>query len=323
MALLALVTALPQLLHYRSFPGVFIERARALGILESQSGWLSEEAARTGASQLELLGDQFRRAALAFNATTDTGTSYGAFVPFVSFLFGVLALLGLILALIRLRQIRYSVLPIWVGVTVVFAGALLLNPPDSRRFIIAMPAVSLLAAIALNELAGAAGSVQPERDGLLTPEPSAGTKSALALILLLVPIAIAVYETAFYFGTYRHEHRFGDRNTEIADAMAKHLQGTEGDWIAHFYGPPGMYVSFPTLSFLATGFREGANLFDVPEGGAPSPGYDTKNQLFFFLPERHGEIESLRATYPSGTEEAFSGYYADPLFFVYEVRAAP
>ena len=323
MAALALVIALPQMLHYQSSPGIFMERANSVGILANQSGWLSQEATRMGLSQLQLLGDQFWQAALAFNATIDTSTSYGPLVPFLNFLFGLLAALGLILALVRLRQIRYSILVVWVAVTVIFAGALLLNPPNSHRLIIAMPAVSLLAAAALDELAKAV-TRQPDKH---SDEESAGrgTGSGMPvylLILLSAAAVIAIYDIGFYFGTYRNEHQFGDRNTEIADGMSHYLNSLEGEWVAQLYGPPGMYVSFPTIPFLAGEFEEDVNLFDVPEGSIPLHDHAAPNRTFLFLPERYNEIEQLRAAYPSGEEKIFSGYYADPLFYVYEVNGS-
>jgi SAM-dependent methyltransferase/4-amino-4-deoxy-L-arabinose transferase-like glycosyltransferase len=318
MAALALLVAFPQLLYYQASPGIFMERANALGILESQSGWLGQEAARTGLSQLELLNAQFWQAALAFNATIDTGTSYGPLVPFLNFLFGVLAVLGFILAIFRLRQIRFSILIVWILVTVIFAGALLENPPNSHRFIIAMPAVCLLAAVALNDLLGAlSGQAINQSEPVLS---SSGKKPLFHfMILLVIAIAIALFDVGFYFGTYRQEHQFGDRNTEIADGVAEYLSSLDGQWVAHFYGPPIMYVDFPTIPFLARDFTEGFNLFNVPEAGSPITGYESGNQSFIILPERYNEIEQLRSKYPSGQEKSFPGYYADQLFYVFEV----
>lgn len=323
MAALVLVVALPQLLHYQASPGIFMERANALGILSGQSSWLAEEAARSDISQLQLLSEQFWQAALAFNATLDTSTSYGPFIPFLNFLFGLLAVLGLILALVRLRQIRYSMLVVWVSVTVVFAGALLVSPPISHHYIIAIPAVSLLAAVALNDLLSVfTGQLAAENETSISAISSQAT-SIFFLIVLLIAVVISLYDVGFYFGTYRNEHHFGDRNTEIADSVVEYLNSLQGDWVAHFYGPPGMYVDFPTIPFLANDFEKGVNLFDVPEAGPPLSGYEMGNQSFLFLPERYNEIEPLRSTYPSGQEQTFSGYYADPLFYVYEVRANP
>ena len=323
-AMLTLIVALPQTLFYRANPGIYMERANALGILSRQTGWLNEETLRSGASQFEVLAGQFWRAALAFNATLDTGTSYGPLVPLLDFVFGALFILGLILALFRLRRLSYSMLVIWVVVTIVFAGALLLDPPESRRLIIAMPAVCLLAAIALRDLAAALFSDRSAAgEGAASLRNTVLDAPVATAIILTVCIAIALSSTAYYFGSFRSENHFADRNTEIANGVADYLNELDGQWIAQFYGPPYMYADFPTIPFLARGFTSGENLFDVPEGGMPSAGNERSNQVFFFVPERLGELEQLRAVYPSGTEQTLSGYYADPLFTVYQVTGNP
>ncbi len=321
MAALALIVALPQLLTYRANPGIFMERATVLGILNSQGGWLSREAVQTGASQLQLLGQQTWAAALAFNATLDTGTSYGPFVPLLSFLSGMLAILGFVLALLRLQRFRYGMLVVWVTITVIFAGALLENPPNSHRYIIAAPAVSLLAAIALIELVNALlVRTEVEQSKANEEIPWYKGKALLLIVPLLVAAVIAIYDVGYYFGPYRNEHHFGDRNTEIADSMATYLNTLEGDWSAYFYGPPNMYVDFPTIPFLATGFQKDGNLFDVAEPGGELAKTDSPNLVFIYLPERYDELAIAKFGYPSGREQIFDGYYATPLFHVYEVR---
>lgn len=321
MASLALVIALPILLYYLAAPELFMERATQLGILGTQSGWLAQEALLNNSNQFQILLEQFSQAALAFNATIDQSAYYGALVPFLNFVAGIFAVLGFLLALVRLRQIRYSILVVWVLVTIVFAGALLENPPGSHRYIIAAPAVMLLAAQALVELVRALtiGRVPAQTD-----TASKQTRLAYLLIPLLVAAAIALYDIGYYFGPYRSEHHFADRNTEIADRMAAYLNNLEGDWSAYFYGPPSMYIDFPTIPFLARDFVKGDNLFDVPESGLSLPLPEGANETFLFLPERYGELEPLRAAYPTGTERSIGGgYYADPLFYVYEIRDLP
>jgi hypothetical protein len=182
-----------------------------------------------------------------------------------------------------------------------------------------MPAVSLLAAAALSALV----EIFTDPAKQQSKDDSARGIAVYLLILTLLSAAIATYDIGFYFGTYRNEHQFGDRNTEIADGIAHYLNSLEGDWVAQFFGPPGMYVSFPTIPFLATEFEEEINLFDVPEGNMPLHDRAAVNQAYIFLPERYQEIEQLRAIYPAGEEQTYSGYYADPLFYVYEVDGNP
>ncbi len=304
---LAAVVALPIWRYYALNPGLYMERAGTLGIL--QNGWLAQEAAQTGESLVELAGRQLSQAALAFNATVDRSSHYNPGVALLRFWPALFFVLGSGVALIRLRQFRYALLLIWVAVTVIFAGALLLDPPASHRLLVAAPAVFLLAALGLVEMLLLVL-------GLLERRPNARTMvQALAVLALL----FAAADLAFYFGPYRATHRFGDRNTEIAYRMALYMQTLPEESVVYFHGPPVMYVDFPTLSFLAQGYQPDVNLFNVDDPAAPLP-VEEGLLTFVYVPERSGELESTRERLPGGHVRSFDGFLADPLFYSYEVR---
>ena len=320
--LLALVVALPQMMYYRGAEGVFMERANVVGILDSQSGWLSQETAVTGKTQFEILTQQFWQAALAFNATLDQSNAYGPFSPLLNFAAGVLFLLGLIIALFNWRDIRYTILTVWVLVTILLGGALLLSPPSSHRLIIAAPALSLLGAIALTTIVKAL--LGSDRETAVDPAASNQTKRFSAPTILITAVVgfallLALLDLGFYFGPYRSQNHFGDRNTEIADAMAGYLESLEGEWTAYFYGPPNMYVGFPTLEFLTPSYTANINLFDVLEPNSALPPAATPNVVHIYLPERQGELTQTQSLFPGGQIETIEGVYANPLFWAYMV----
>lgn len=317
MASLALLVALPQMLYYNSNPTIFMERAQSLGILDSQSGWLTREANNTGLSQSDLMGQQFWKAALAFNATLDTSPSYHAPVPLLSFGVAILFVLGLGVVLWNGRSLRYTMLFVWVAVTVVFAGMLLENPPVSHRLIIAAPALCLLAGLALVHLGEL---VFGEFNRGSTAENQLPQQWLLPALLVLACL-LAFNESVFYYGRYRNNPTFADRNTEVGNEISNYLNRLpqDGTWVAYFYGPPSMYVSFPTIPFLTRGFEAGKSLFDVePEDPMLFPS-DAPNRVFLFLPERFEELNKVEADYPGGTLKSIPGQYASPLFYVYEV----
>ena len=103
---LAAVVALPIWRYYALNPGLYMERAGTLGIL--QNGWLAQEAAQTGESLVELAGRQLSQAALAFNATVDRSSHYNPGVALLRFWPALFFVLGSGVALIRLRQFRYA-----------------------------------------------------------------------------------------------------------------------------------------------------------------------------------------------------------------------
>ena len=138
-------------------------------------------------------------------------------------------------------------------------------------------------------------------------------------ILLAIAMLFSLLDISFYFGEYRQQHTFVDRNTEIAHEMAEYLNDLGPNWTAYFYGPPSMYVGFSTIPFLVQDFSEGYNLFDVTTPEDVLPPAPTLNRTYIFLPERSGELEKIRGMFGNGRLQTVSGFHADPLFFVYEV----
>lgn len=318
MLALALVVALPQIVYYQANPGLFMERANVLGILHSD--WLVQQAG-SGQPVVTVLGDQLRRSLLAFNGSLDTSTFYNPGIPLLRLWPSIFFAIGVAFALWRLRHLQYAILLIWLGITLIFAGALLVDAPSSHRLLIAVPAVMLLTANGLfwllNQLASAIRTVLDE------PAPSSAGRGPnyrvlAALAIVLVFIAGDLF---FYFGAYRNSFRFGDRNTEVAYRMGQYLGSLDGDWNAYFHGPPAMYVSFPTILFLAEDFQPGQNLIDVaPETQAEPEAPPDTNLVFVYLPERSTEVNQTSERFPQGTLHTFAGNLSDPLFYSYEVR---
>lgn len=304
--LLALVIALPQLLFYRQQPDIFMAQANSLGIV--QSGWLVQEVAKTGQATSQIWQSQIWRSFLAFNATADTSLAYNAGGPLLSFFPALFFVLGLGVAVWQLRQPRHFWLVIWWLVTVVFAGILLLMPPASHRFLVAMPAVCLLAASSFVWL------------GQKFADSFHLTNRQWFPILIGLVLLFAINDLSFYFGKYRAGNTFGDRNSEIAARVADYLNSLEGNsWTAYFYGAPNIYIDFPTIPFLTRDFQPDVNLYDAIEQGVPAIAPNVQNLVFIFTPERAPEITILQAAFPTGELRTFEGKYANPLFYAYEV----
>jgi SAM-dependent methyltransferase len=316
--LMAFVVSLPQLLFYNDNPGTFMDRANALGIGENQSGWVASEAERTNRDQSAILLDQIQRALLSFNHALDNSPSYRPGTPLLSLGPAILFSLGVVFAAFRPRRLRSLSLLIWVAATMTLAGAMLIEVPSSHRLLIATPALSLLGAIGLVELGNLALRLLPERRN---PE----TRFRLAAIqpfLLMVLIAawFSVSDLLFYYRDYEDKSAFADRNTEIAHRVSQYLNNLDGDWTAYFYGPPSMYIGFPTIPFLTRDFQPGQNLFDVLAPGSELTQAFSENQVHLLLPERADELAAVQARYPDGDLVEFSGSYANPLFLAYEVH---
>jgi hypothetical protein len=301
-----------------------------LGILPGQTSWLADEAARTGVSQTAVLWQQFWQSALAFNGIPDNSPAYRPLMPLLSFGPAVLLVLGFFLALFRLRQNRYRLLLLWPLLTVIVAGMLVIESPQSHRLVLATPALALLAAIALVTLGNLIlSALQPDTGVENQPDLARwqlsftnwrGLAARASFILLALVVLFSLSDLFFYYGRFPSNNQFADQNTEVAYELAQYLNDLEGEWTAYLYGPPILYIDFPTLPFLLTDFQAGANLFNVESAEAALPPAPTANQLFIFLPQREAELAEVQRQFPEGERQQVNGHYASPLFTIYKVQ---
>ena len=306
--LLALVLATPQLNFYQANMSLFMERGRVL----SASDWVAREVVQTGESSQTLWREQIWRGGLAFNSVPDVSLAYKSERAMVSYLPALLLLLGIGLSAWGWRRAEQIGLLIWLGVTLIFAGILLIETPSSHRLLIGLPAVCLLVGQALAWL------------GTRLKDGFGWRKGGVIAGILIIATLISIWETAFYFGDYRTSYRFGDRNSEIADGVGHYLADLtatdEGDWLLYFHGAPSMFTTFPTIAYLADGRMRHQNMIDVLASELPALPDQPYNISFIFVPERSGERQMVKEAYPGGTEREIAGNFANPLFFVYELR---
>jgi hypothetical protein len=265
-----------------------------------------EESARTGQNTAAVLSQQVQKALFAFQSNLDTSNAYNSGAPLLPFWPAAFFTLGIGLAIWRLRQLRYQLLLIWLAAALFGAAFLIQSPPSSHRLLIAIPAVYLFIALALGWL----GQYFLKFLGL--------DEKYLLPALILLTTFFASTDLAFYFGQYRSDHRYGDRNTEIAYEMATYLNNLDGDWEAYFHGPPNMYAGFPTFPYLLADSSQRINLTDVLEAERPQPSQG--NTVYLFIPERSAELGEIESLYPDGRTLIFEGFQANPLFYAYEIQ---
>lgn len=300
MLMLAAVVALPQIRFYIQNPLLFWDRANVLGIL--QNGWLRNEVVNTNENVVVILARRFFTSAAGFNATITMDGSFDPGVPLVNAVVGVLFLLGLGMAIFHLRQMRYAVLLIGYGVTIVFGDALLIESPHSRRLLIALPLVLMLAARAF---VWGMGKLE------LSSRSSQIAVVGFGMLML-------VLGSVGYFGRYQSAHTFADPNSEAAYLTATYLSSLEGEWTAYLHGAPSLYTSFSTIPFLAENFQTGINLHDVEDSNnLPFP--NSTNATHIFTANRLGDIALIQERFPKGQIESLNGFYGNPLIVVLEV----
>lgn len=311
MAGAAIVAGAPMIQFAMRYPLDYNARVNQIGIL--QSGWLQQAQEVTGQSAIALLLDQLQRAALAFNVYPDRTGWYGSTRPLFDNAAGILFLLGLGYATLRPGDRRLFAMVAWWWGAMILGGALTESPPSTQRLVTLGPPAVFFVALALLKT----GQIVQRAWEAWTPRVRA---SFLAASVLAISFA-SVY---WYFVDFAPLRLYGTFNGAVANDMARYMRDQLGpEWRVYLFGPPRMYIDFGSIPYIAPDV-EGVNILEpltapLDPGTVPSD----KNAAFIFLPERLGELEWVRKTFPNGAlEEIPSSWNGDPIlpFIVYRVQ---
>ncbi len=296
-----LVTAFPLLLFWLHNQERFMARVNVTGIL--QTGWLASEAVKLGRSPLSLLGQQFLRAALAFNHYPDTSPFYEPGVPLLGTVSGAAFAVGFLVHMGRPRKRSILLIILYWGV-VIFGGMLLTGPPYAARLVLGMLPACIFMAWTLCRAAD-------------TAQVRLRIKPVWAhLVMGLVAVALGAYSLYFYFGPYTEAKIYPGLNTEVGHEMGLYLQDMGPDVRLYFFGAPRMFADFPNTRYLAPDVP-GEDIIEPLSGPLPFVETD-RRPVFILLPERIDELEWVRALYPMGHLREFPRHSGGLLFIAYE-----
>ena len=296
----AVVISLPLALFFARHPDQFFAPFNRVLILGEP---LRQESLRIGDAQWLLVWDQFRYTILSFFSTPYrlwyTGASM--LLPVSAALF----LAGLILSLKKCRDLRF--LWLWLMLlSALVASTVTDYVPSAQRFVHISPTVAVLVSLPIARLLAAAHLSQHHFRRFF-PVIGAG-------ILLFV----AVNNLYFYFFDYSPSHRFGDSETEVANAVTDHVNGSSPVEHAIMFGLPRMgFATHASMQYILGGH---VHLEDVDETeGMYSPNVSGPT-IFIFLPERGGELAPIVEAYPRGSRREVYSTDEDLLFVSYYVR---
>ena len=303
MFLAFMVTAAPMLSFALAHPDDWNARVNQVGII--QSGWLAREPALSGKGTVQILGEQFLRAAGAFHVFPDRAAWYDADRPLLGFLSGVFALLGMAWAVAHLLDRRYFVVLLWFWSVIIAGGMLTESPPSSQRLVIAIPAVALLVAIGLEQVVCLA-----RRE--LDLDRKWGD-----LALGLLDLSVALGNVRFYFVDYSPSRRYGSENGETATMIGHYLQGLGESERVYLLGAPSIYWAFGTMSFLAPNVvgQDVVEPLDAP----PDFTNGSDKAVFIFLPGRRGELAWVQQAFPEGRTREVEDARGRLRFTTYEI----
>lgn len=291
----------PLAAHFINDPSALTARLGMVGII--QSGWLEQQMAE-GATLLSILTKQAYNSFGAYTFVADRSAWYDPRIPLLDQGSAVLLALGVALALARSRRMEWFLLPAWLVGTAVLGGVMLVNSPESPRYVTTAPAICMLIALALERLVEVLGRTFDRRRGM-----------AIGVALLA---ALVAWNLNFYFREYTPRRTYAWFNTEITTTMGWFIRSQPAPAYVYFFGPPRLYYGNGTIRFVAPDIA-GVDILDpiadpdmlpaLPEGYRP---------VFLFLPEREAELALVQQLYPGGQVMRFSGISEPaPLFSAY------
>jgi 4-amino-4-deoxy-L-arabinose transferase-like glycosyltransferase len=295
----------PLLLFFVGHQEDFTARLAMVGVF--QSGWFDQQLA-AGRSPAAILSEQ---AAYGFGAYTyfpDRSAWYDPKIPLLDHTSATLFLLGVAITLARFRRPDWALLLGWIAGASVLGGMLIVNL-ESPRFVTTAPAICLLIALALYQIAALLGWALGARPATRYTLVAAG-----ALLL-------AAWNLNFYFREYTPRITYGWATTEAATGIGSYLREQPPGTYTYMFGPPRMYLGNGTVRFLAPK-AQGLDMIDPiasldqlpppPEGARP---------VFIFMPERLVELEVVMQRYPDGRlEHRPARSEQGDLFTIYEPR---
>ena len=293
IALMAGFAAAPVAQFAASEPDVFFERARATSrfALTPREDWA------------EGVADGFARHALMFHREGDENARHNLpGEPMLDLLTGALFALGLLYALTRWRDVRVFWLPFWTALMLI-PGVLTVpwESPQSLRSILVVPAVAVLAALALRALWDAWRNAAWERVRRAAPF---GALAALGIIAYLNADA--------YFGTQAGDARvyaaFSTDETLMARSQIEYQSQGYSIWTSRQYqfGLTGaLLANRPKLEIMTPPLTPPFDSSRVHDGAAA-----------YFEPRERGYWETARAYYPDARfETATAPAGGDPLHY--------
>lgn len=297
------VAAGPLVRYFISRPDTFTGRLADNGLL--QNGHLAK-LATDGQSLILALAEHAYRSFALFVAVDEHGPFYDAGIPLLDPAMAVLFILGLALVLLDWRRLERTLLLLWVGGTVLFGGFLFFDAPQSQHYVIAVPALCILAALALVQI------------GTLFGQLTALPRRWCAGAVIFVTLGLMAWNIYFYFILYTPRNSYA--RTQNATEIADYLGPDAGQRYVYMFTAPAFYLRHGTIKFVARE-PEGTDLVErlTSPLALPDPPAGLR-PVFIFIPERLGELAMVEMRYPDGELQEYRDRSDGnrPLMYIYE-----
>ena len=273
---------LPSANYIFKHPNEFFNRMSQNGTF--QSGWFAQAIQTTGQSPLEILFGRFVHAflSLTYYPAYDF---YGSPAPVMSMLTSSLFLIGLVVALMRIRNPAYLLLNgyFWgatfsVGVFSIPASA------DSYRMLMALPAAFVIAAVGLDQIL--------EKLGLGWQSSRTGYIFSASLVM----VSLLVFNVWTYYVDFAGKCRFGDNlEGRFASYLGSYAGSVEIEAPIYLLSTNIYYYGTHFSASYLSGNRE---VINVPEP------IDTRDfvsgEVIIASPDRIPELQAWVHLHPGG-----------------------
>jgi hypothetical protein len=295
----------PLLIYFITHPHDFTARLKVVGIF--QTGWFDQRRSQ-GVSTLQIALSQARDSFGAWTFQPDRSAFYDPKIPLLDPSSSLLFLLGLAITIVRWRRLDAAMLIAWLVGVGVFGGMIMVNPPESPRYVTSTPVVCLFIALAIVELGALV-----HRSRTLGRRAAWGMTAAVGLL--------ALWNVNFYFREYTPRNTYGWFNTEIGTTIGRYLQQQPDPVFVYFFGPPRMFYGNGAIRFIAAGVHGVDVLQPITTAAELQPPPKGLRPIFIFLTERVGELRAVQDRYSVGTLQHVVAHSQDTtLLLIYEPK---
>jgi 4-amino-4-deoxy-L-arabinose transferase-like glycosyltransferase len=301
-------------------------RSAEVLILNMTSGMQAHLISQFGTASLPMvLLRQLAAVPLLVGGLADQSLQYGPLYPMFDALVAALVTIGFFYALLHLKRPLCLLAVIWVSCTVVAGGVLTIDMPWWPRLLVMLPALCLLAALALEALLRAFQRAWLGLEWLLVPAAPARRWRALALSGLLALLVIG------YSGSQSIHHYFVDYPQQVNGDGYRTAYTNIGRYLADLpagtrvilFSDDSLIWDYSTFQFLAPQVRgqhvDSAQALQAVLASRSTP------VLVIVAPSKGADFETLRNTpnaLPPGQYVTHAGAQGQLIFFTYSVSAA-
>jgi hypothetical protein len=268
-------------------PEEFMVRVNQMGII--QSGWLAEEAARQGRSQIYIVGKQLWHAVLTVNYFPATAF-YRSKLPMLDFAAGAAYVLGLAYSLRHVFERRHLLLQGWFWSAMLGGGALLVSTGDSAyRIMILFPVVCIFVALGVDRLLD------------YSFKNAVSRRIQMVALIAVFTGATSILNVKAYFVDYLPTCAYEDWGTRFASKMAAYLGELEPKYAPYLLGAPRIYYGIhPSVDFLSKGIP----IININQPLTSQPAFLSPRDpaVFFLIPDREQELDLIKQYMPGGEE---------------------